>query len=123
MLEHMAHLYTYEGLALLTYRYYYPGYVPGRVILSVHSVQASRGADIDSGMKKRKLASTSLGHARTQRVSHRDRRLCTHTPWAQDLSGKGNALRTVCVELIEQRPQLLRRENHGNQPPTTRGPT
>ena len=40
MLEHMAHLYTYEGLALLTYRYYYPGYVPGRVILSVHSVQA-----------------------------------------------------------------------------------
>ena len=29
MLEHMAHLYTYEGLALLTYRYYYPGYVPG----------------------------------------------------------------------------------------------
>ena len=47
MLEHMAHLYTYEGLALLTYRYYYPGYVPGRVILSVHSVQASRGDDID----------------------------------------------------------------------------
>ena len=40
MLEHMAYLYTYEGLALLIYRYYYPEYVPGRVIRSVHSVQA-----------------------------------------------------------------------------------
>ena len=32
MLEHMAHLYTYEGLALLTYRYYYPEYTDTTIV-------------------------------------------------------------------------------------------